>query len=335
MKVRSKQSSRIYDTEGFIKKSKDLYPGRISDYSEAVYAGSRVRLVLFCVDHGKFETTPEGHFNHFNCPSCSEHKRKKNARLRIVVDVEEFIKRSNDVHGNRYDYSLVDFQVQTEKVDIICPLHGVFRMEARTHIRGRGCRQCWKESDKPLKSKEHFLKKAGDIHKSRLDFSNSKYSGIESTTVVRCTVHDHEFETTPHKLYRGYGCPLCWHITTTKNMSHKHIVSDVETILYHVRFFDDDGCFDKVGITTKDVKTRFDCAHLEGFRVEIVSEHTMKLSVARECERSIMENLEASSNRFRIRKLKGTKTAGWTECFPTGCCDVEKIVEGFLKNQEP
>jgi hypothetical protein len=42
------------------------------------------------------------------------------------LTTEEFIKRAIAVHGDKYDYSKVDYKNKEEKVCIICPKHGEF-----------------------------------------------------------------------------------------------------------------------------------------------------------------------------------------------------------------
>ena len=55
---------------------------------------------------------------------------------------DDFIKRSTDVHGNKYNYSLVVYSDCKTPVDIICPEHGVFRQRPEQHYKGRGCPIC-------------------------------------------------------------------------------------------------------------------------------------------------------------------------------------------------
>lgn len=54
----------------------------------------------------------------------------------------EVLKRFKSAHGNRYDYSKVDYQRMKKKVIIICKVHGEFEQTPRKHSRGRGCRRC-------------------------------------------------------------------------------------------------------------------------------------------------------------------------------------------------
>lgn len=38
----------------------------------------------------------------------------------------EFIDRCKIIHNNYYDYSLIDYNLSTDKIKIICPEHGEF-----------------------------------------------------------------------------------------------------------------------------------------------------------------------------------------------------------------
>lgn len=63
----------------------------------------------------------------------------------IKINTEEFIKRATKKHKGKYDYSHVVYVKASEKVDIICPKHGVFRQVATYHIGGGTCPNCWHE----------------------------------------------------------------------------------------------------------------------------------------------------------------------------------------------
>ena len=57
----------------------------------------------------------------------------------IVVN---FIKNSESIHGNKYDYSEVKYVNSRTKVKIICPKHGEFDIRIDHHLIGRGCKEC-------------------------------------------------------------------------------------------------------------------------------------------------------------------------------------------------
>ena len=58
---------------------------------------------------------------------------------------EEIIEEFQEIHKNKYDYSLVQYKGATTKVDIICPIHGVFKPAPIQHKSGHRCPGC-KES---------------------------------------------------------------------------------------------------------------------------------------------------------------------------------------------
>ena len=72
---------------------------------------------------------------------------------------EEFIEKARKIHGNKYDYSKVEYINNKTKVCISCPEHGEFWQTPDHHLRGCGCKLCgYKNSkEKQRKTKEIFL----------------------------------------------------------------------------------------------------------------------------------------------------------------------------------
>ena len=59
------------------------------------------------------------------------------------VTTEDFIKKAREIHGNKYDYSKVEYNGTRNKVCIICPIHGEFEQTPYGHITLRqGCPIC-------------------------------------------------------------------------------------------------------------------------------------------------------------------------------------------------
>ena len=80
-----------------------------------------------------FWQLPQNHLYGAGCFECYGSKK---------LTTEEFIKRAREVHGDKYDYSLVVYTHSHKKVTIICPIHGPFEQSAANHLRGRGCAKC-------------------------------------------------------------------------------------------------------------------------------------------------------------------------------------------------
>ncbi len=56
--------------------------------------------------------------------------------------LNKFIKKAKNVHGDKYDYSKVEYINSQTKVCIVCPEHGEFWQTPANHIRGNRCPMC-------------------------------------------------------------------------------------------------------------------------------------------------------------------------------------------------
>lgn len=128
----------------FIEKAKSVH-GDKYDYSEVKYVNSHVPVTIICPEHGKFEQAPYSHLNGRGCYKCGRIKSGEKAAARNVLQTSEFIEKAKEVHGDRYDYTKVNYVNNQEKVCIICPEHGEFMQAPQVHLRGSGCPSC-KES---------------------------------------------------------------------------------------------------------------------------------------------------------------------------------------------
>lgn len=126
---------------------------------------------------------------------------------------DEFIEKAIKKHGDKYDYSKVEYVNDRTKVIIICDKHGEFEQIPNTHYRS-GCGQCGikkrSESRKTGTERiiENFFKKFGT---TRFDYSEVKYIKKKSPVKIRCIEHDHIFYQTPekHLLSKNGGCTYC------------------------------------------------------------------------------------------------------------------------------
>ena len=111
------------------------------DLSETVYVNKRTKIKYICKKHGLQEQFPQI-FLKSGCPKCSRENGVKKRENCKPISLEEFIKKAKLKHGNKYDYSLVDYKNKFSHIKIICPIHGVFEQEARVHSQGHGCPFC-------------------------------------------------------------------------------------------------------------------------------------------------------------------------------------------------
>lgn len=123
---------------------------------------------------------------------------------------EEFIERSRAVHGDKYDYSLVEYRGKDIKVKIICPIHGVFEQTPNNHMHGAGCYKCGRDtvSKKTRYTKEDFIRVANEKHNNKYDYSLVDYVNSQGKVKIICPVHG-VFEQKANNHMNGLGCRLC------------------------------------------------------------------------------------------------------------------------------
>jgi|688.fasta_scaffold63135_2 very-short-patch-repair endonuclease/predicted RNA-binding Zn-ribbon protein involved in translation (DUF1610 family) len=202
------------DTEGFIKKSKEVH-GNKYDYSLVDYKNNNIKVKIICPSHGEFEQLPRIHASGFNCPKCRYIDRGKKCKIQkekktYRLDTKSFIKKAKEIHGETYDYSLVNYKGVRSKIKIICKTHGEFEQKAVDHLRKSECPKCAINISrgKLINELDYFLKKCKEKHKNKYDYSKVKYKGANDKIKIKCKKHGY-FTQRAHSHTSGHGCPKC------------------------------------------------------------------------------------------------------------------------------
>lgn len=178
----------------FIARCKKIH-GNKYDYSLVHYNGAKEKVKIICPVHGIFEQIPRVHdHQESGCYTCHHNGTQEN-----------FILKSKIVHKDKYDYSLVKYKNNREKVKIVCKQHGVFLQSPNKHLAGQDCPKCSK-SYNPTTSE--FIEKATLIHGQQYDYTKTKYVTSEQKIIIICKKHG-EFLQTPLAHLRGSGCKKC------------------------------------------------------------------------------------------------------------------------------
>ena len=196
-------------TEEFIEKAKKKH-GNKYDYSAVEYVNNAKRICIICPEHGEFWQTPNSHLSGRGCPECFKKRQSVITAERNALTQEDFLERAREAHGNKYDYSLVEYQDSHSKVRIICPKHGEFKQEANNHLQGHGCPKCAAEkiSEQNTHTTQDFIRLANELHNNRYDYSKVEYLKAKKKVCIICPEHG-EFWQTPDSHLRGAGCPKC------------------------------------------------------------------------------------------------------------------------------
>lgn len=153
--------------EYFIQKAIKIHNNKY-DYSLVNYINCDTNVKIICPTHGIFEQSPWNH-RIGGCILCGIDKRANNRRL----SAKGFIILSKKIHGNKYDYSLVEYFNTNRKVKIVCNKHGIFEQSPTKHIHAKqGCPSC--SNSKGETQINTFLKKHNIKFIKEKTFENCK-----------------------------------------------------------------------------------------------------------------------------------------------------------------
>ena len=187
--------SRKLTKEEFIQKAIARH-GDKYDYSKVDYVNNSTKVTIICPIHGEFEQIPSDHLRGKGCPRCGGG---------IKLTKEEFIQKAIARHGDKYDYSKVDYKGCRTKVTIICPIHGEFEQKPNNHLSGYGCPRC---GGGIKLTKEEFIQKAIARHGDKYGYSKVDYINNSTKVTIICPIHG-EFKQMPRDHLSGCGCPVC------------------------------------------------------------------------------------------------------------------------------
>ena len=183
--------------EEFIASAREVH-GDKYDYSKVEYVCALTKVCIICPEHGDFWQEANSHLRGQGCPKCKYEKQSSST--------EEFIQKAHKVHGDKYDYSKVEYDGYKTKVCIICPKHGEFWQTPNSHLNGNGCPKC--KGEKQTCTTDEFIAKAKKIHGDKYDYSKVEYVNNHTKVCIICPEHG-EFWQIPSSHLQGKGCPKC------------------------------------------------------------------------------------------------------------------------------
>ena len=210
--------SETSNSINFIEKSISIHGDRY-DYSLVEYVNSYTKVKIICKEHGVFEQQPSSHLKNQNCPICTNNAQRLTTQL--------FIEKSNIIHNNKYDYSLVDYKNNINNIMIICPIHGEFEQRPSNHLFGSGCKKCQIENIK----NDTYIEKCKLKFNNKYDYSLVEYKNNRTKVKIKCSEHG-IFEQTLKDHLKSNGCPFC----SGKKMNTELFIKKSE--IKHNYFFD-------------------------------------------------------------------------------------------------
>lgn len=268
-------------TEQFISEAKIIHGDKF-DYSKVEYLGAFKKVKIICPIHGEFLQRARGHLNKLGCEKCGILVRAKKRTFTTSI----FIEKSKKIHGDKYDYKLVDYKGDEKKVIIICPTHGSFLQTPHGHLNKKGCNRCGVNSTIEIRRtpKIDFIKKAQLIHGDKYDYSKVEYYGSFKKVTIICPIHG-EFSQDPSNHLSGKSCAKCGRERTNKatkinsigykdSLWHKASLNSNHFDsykIYLVKFSNEDETFYKIGKTFNITKKRLSTSSVL-YKKEIIKE---------------------------------------------------------------
>lgn len=180
--------------------------GNVYDYSKVVYINSRSKVCIICPEHGEFWQTPAMHMSGRGCKLCGHNKLAKCFKK----SNGDFINQSTSVHGDKYDYSNVEYKNAHKLVIITCKDHGDFKQTPHDHLKGQSCPKCGiiRQTEAKCDNYKSFIEKAKLIHNSFYKYPSEDYTGCREYITIECPIHG-IFNQIAYYHLQGKGCPKC------------------------------------------------------------------------------------------------------------------------------
>jgi hypothetical protein len=133
------------------------------------------------------------------------YNQEKYRNIMAKLTTEDFIRKAREVHGDKYDYSKVEYITAKAKVIIICSKHGEFLQKPYHHYHSKSsCPKCVGRN----KSTNDIIDKFIAIHGNKYDYSKTIYVNVKTKMTIICPKHGEFLQNAPNHLL-GKGCHKC------------------------------------------------------------------------------------------------------------------------------
>jgi hypothetical protein len=207
----------VMSNDEFLSRAKAIHHDTY-DYSNTTYDRADRKVTIICLVHGEFKIRARSHLIGCGCQKCIREKLRNN----LTLEQSEFIKRSNVLHKNKFDYSQVVYKNAYTKIRVICPIHGEFMQKPMLHLRGHGCKKCAIKNSASGLSK--FIEKSSRVHDHKYDYSKSQYTNARSNIEIICPIHG-SFQQLVSNHTAGSGCPYC---PATISTLHQEVIDYIK-----------------------------------------------------------------------------------------------------------
>ena len=202
-------------TEQFIEEAKSKH-GDKYNYSHVIYAGKDNKVIITCKKHGNFEQCANSHLQGYGCKKCA----CEESSLLQRNNINEFVKKGREKHGDKYDYTKVNYVNTKTKVIIICKEHGEFLQTPGDHY-ASGCKKCGDilRAENRRYTKEEIIKMSIDVHGNTYNYSKIEYTD-RTIQNIECREHGLFSQLKHIHVNLKGGCKKCGDILRGENRKY-------------------------------------------------------------------------------------------------------------------
>jgi hypothetical protein len=192
-----------YNKEEFVIKAQKVH-GNKFEYNAVEYINNGTKVKILCnTCNNIFQQIPRNHLRGDGCLICARKKFSIDRRKSIL----DFVNKSKELNGEKYDYSLVEYINSHTEVKILCnKCDNIFKQMPASHLRGSGCNIC---AGNQKSNKEEFVLKAQKIHCDKYNYDLVEYVNTVTKVKIKCNKCNTIFNQRPANHLRFNGCPKC------------------------------------------------------------------------------------------------------------------------------
>jgi hypothetical protein len=250
-----------------------------------------------------------------------------NVTIRVAVNkTKYFINQAIEVHGDKYDYSKVNWMGAFSKILIYCKIHNeYFEQVAHYHLSGCGCSKCGEilKMKKITKSETLYIEQLDKKCNGKYTIKKDSYINDHTKILHYCNIQKYWFLAKPSHILAGHGCRKCANIVHSKRLKENPLgwsYSNWEKAgiksktfdsfkVYILEIWDENEHFFKIGKTYNTIKRRFEYKKALPYKWKI-----LKTYVGEAKEISVLEQKLKNMNKEN-KYIPLIEFSGKQECY--------------------
>ena len=124
---------------------------------------------------------------------------------------DQFIEKCKEKHNNFYDYSKVIYTRTSDYITVICPANGEYTVRAANHLRGDGCKNCYRDRQglASRKGSKYYLEKIENMYGGNISVLSGDIVTNKSVIDILCKKHNERMSVSVQAITAGNTCKHC------------------------------------------------------------------------------------------------------------------------------